>query len=176
MADTIRTIGELNQQFADNIVGMCAPQDIRDLLVSLMVHGEIGSGAKAAITLAAGYQALDFNVAGAIGRGLTVDTVNKRINGIPVNMGAEVTLEVLFTGAANTTYDFAVIKNGSPVARLSGSCRNVTVAQGGSIVMSSSLDLAAGDTLQAAVRPTAGGTPTFTLFRGVLRVRRIAIE
>jgi hypothetical protein len=175
MPDTIRTLNQLNQQLSDVGEVPVAPQDLRDLFVSLMVHGEIGSGAKAAITLAAGYQAMDFNVAGVISRGLTVDTANKRITGIPVSIGAEVTLEVLFTGAANTTYDFAVTKNGSPVARLSGSVRVVTVAQGASINMSSSLDLAPGDILQAAVRPAAG-TPTFTLTRGALRVRRIAIE
>lgn len=175
MADTIRTLAQLNQMFADTGEVPVSPQDIRDLFVSLMVHGEIGSGAKAAITLAAGYQALDFNVAGAITRGITADTVNKQLSTIPVNLGAEVTIEVLFNGAANTTYDFAVLRNGSPIARLSGSCRIVNVAQIGFISMSAALDLAANDVLQAAVRPAAG-TPTFTLLRGALRLRRIAIE
>jgi hypothetical protein len=175
MADTIRTLGQLNQMFADTGDSLVSPQDVRDLFVSLMVHGEIGSGAKAAITLAAGYQTLDLTVAGAISRGLTVDTVNKRLSGVPVNLGAEITLEVLFNGAANTTYDFAVLKNGVAVPRLSGSCRIINVAQIGFIAMSASLDLAAGDTLEAAVRP-ASGTPTFTLLRGALRLRRIAVE
>lgn len=175
MADTIRSLADLNQRFADSGAEDISAQDMRDMFVSLMVHGEIGSGAKGAITLAAGYQAMDFDFAGAISRGLTIDTANKRIADVPVNLGAEVTLEVLFNGAANTTYDFAVIKNGSPVARLSGSCRIVNAAQIGLIVMSAAIDLAAGDVLQAAVRP-ATGTPTFTLLRGVLRCRRIGIE
>jgi hypothetical protein len=175
MADTIRTLAQLNQQFADNTEGVISPQDIRDLFVSLMVHGEIGSGVKAAITLAAGYQSLDLTVAGAVSRGITVDTLNKQLSGIPVNLGAEITLEVLFNGAANTTYDFAVIRNGAVVPRLSGSCRIINAAQIGLIVMSSAIDLAADDVIQAAVRP-ATGTPTFTLLRAALRVRRIAIE
>ena len=175
MADIIRTLAKLNQQFADNTEGVISPNDIRDLFVSLMVHGEIGSGAKAAVALAAGYQPLDFTVAGAVSRGITVDTINKQLSGVPVNLGAEITLEVLFNGAANTTYDFAVFRNGVLLPRLSGSCRIINVAQIGFISMSSAMDLAANDVLHAAVRPAAG-TPTFTLLRGALRVRRIAIE
>jgi hypothetical protein len=179
MADTIRTLAQLNTQFADNTVGICSPQDIRDLMVSLMVHGEIGSLAKSAITLAAGFQPLDFNQAGAVGRGLTIDTANKWIDGISVNMKAEITLEVSFQGANNTTFEFAVFRNpdGTPeqITRLTDNERIFSAAMVGGIKISSALQLNAGDKLQAGVRPVAG-TPSFTLLRGLLRVRRIAIE
>lgn len=177
MPDTIRTLAQLNQMFAGTGDVPVSPQDIRDLFASLMVHGEIGSGAKSAITLATGYQPLDFTVAGNVSRGLTVDTANRWISGVPVNMKAEVTLEVLFQGATNTTFDFAVFRNPdtTPVQeqRVSGSIRIFNAAMIGSLCISAALDLNAGDKLQAAVR---GGAVSFTLLRGALRVRRIAVE
>lgn len=179
MPDTIRTLAELNSQFADNTEGICSPQDIRDLMVSLMVHGEIGSLAKSAITLAAGFQPLDFNQSGAVGRGLTIDTTNKWIADIPVDMKAEITLEVSFQGANNTTFEFAVFRNPDTtpeqILRLTDNERIFSAAMVGTVKISSSLQLNAGDKLQAGVRPAAG-TPTFTLLRGLLRVRRIGVE
>lgn len=179
MPDTIRTIGELNALFADNNQGQCTPQDIRDLMVSMMVHGEIGSGAKSAITLAAGFQPLDFALAGVVSRGLTIDTVNKWIADVPVAMKAEITLEVSFQGANNTTFDFAVFRNPDTapeqLLRVSDSERIFSAAMVGCIKISSSIQLNAGDKLQAGVRP-ATGTPLFTLLRGLLRVRRIGVE
>lgn len=177
MPDTIRTLADLNTLLADNTSEAISPQDIRDLMVSMMVHGEIGSGTKAAITLGTGFQALDFNVAGVVGRGLTIDTVNKVISQIPVAMKTEVTLEVQFTGTSGQTYDFAVFKNPatSPVqiARLDISERIFNAAQRGAVNVSSSVQLAAGDVLQAGVRCNG---QSFTLLRGGLRVRRIGVE
>jgi len=177
MADTIRTLADLNALFGDTGEAPVSPQDIRDLMISQMVYGEIGSGAKASITLGTGYQALDFTVAGNIGRGLTIDTVNKRIEGIPVALKAWVTIEVAFRGAANTTYDFTVFKNpqGSPEQqnRIDISERILNVAQIGKVTATAAIQLAAGDTLQAGVRSNGAA---FELIRGVMRVQRIAIE
>lgn len=176
MPDTIRTLAELNAQFADNTSGVISPQDIRDLMVSLMVHGEIGSLAKAGITLGTGYQALDFDASGAIERGVTVDTANKWIV-VPVAGKYELTLEVSFNGSNNTTYDFTVFKNpdGTPenIARIEDSERLVNAAMIGGVKVSCSLALAAGDKLQAGVRSNGSA---FTLRRGLLRVRRIGVE
>lgn len=179
MPDTIRSLAELNTQFADNVDAAISPQDIRDLMVSLMVHGEIGSLTKGAVVLSTGFQPLDFNQAGAVGRGLTVDTANRWIADIPVDMKVEVTLEVSFQGSNNTTFEFAVFRNPntSPeqIQRLSDSERIFSAAMIGTIKMSASLQLNAGDKLQAGVRPVVG-TPSFTLLRGLLRVRRIGVE
>lgn len=174
MADTIKSLADLNTAFSDNVDGIIAPQDIRDLMVSLMVHGEIGSGAKAAITLPTTYQVLDFTVAGVVGRGLTADTVNKRISGVPVDMKAEVTLELSFNGANNTTFDFAVHVNGVAQARVTDSDRIVAITMVGGIKASASLQLAAGDVID--VRGKASAAASFTLLRGLLRVRRIGVE
>lgn len=177
MPDTIRTLAALNTQFADNTQGIIAPQDMRDLFVSMMVYGEIGSGAKSSITLGTGFQALDFTVAGSVGRGLTIDTTNKLISAVPVAMKAWITLEIAFRGTLNTTYDFAVIQNpsGIPVdiARLDISQRILNAAQIATFTVTAAIQLAANDSLQAQVRSNGAA---FELLRGALRVQRIAIE
>lgn len=178
MPDTIRTLAELNFLFRDTAENEeISAQHIRDLMVSLMVHGEIGSGPKSAITLGTPFQALDLNVAGVIGRGLTIDETNKRIANVPVDMKADIALEVLFKGAANTTYEFSVFKNThtTPVqiARMNADERIISAAQIGKISVSAAIQLAAGDTLQAGVR-SAGAS--FELLRGNLKVRRIGVE
>lgn len=177
MPDTIRTLAQLNAQFADNISGICSPQDVRDLMVSLMVHGEIGSGAKAAINLGTSYTLLDFTLAGIVSRGLNIDTVGKRINGIPVVMKAEVSFEMTFLGAVNTTFDFGVHVNGTLAARIVNSCRILAGAtQIGLCTASSQIQLAAGDTIDLRGKSSAAAANNFTLTRGLLRVRRIGIE
>lgn len=174
MADTIRSLADLNQRFADNTLGVISAQDIRDLMVSLMVHGEIGSGAKASITISAAYQPVDLTVAGVVGRGLNVDTANKRINGIPVSMKAAIDAEVNFTGANSTTYDFAVHVNGVAQPRLTASCRIVSATQIGSIHMGSSLQLEPGDLVDLRVK--SSGAVAFVLQRAALRVKRLGVE
>lgn len=176
MPDTIKSLAELNTAFADNTNAAIAPQDIRDLMVSLMVHGEIGSLAKSAITLGTGFQALDFNQSGAIERGITVDTVNKWLV-IPIAGKYEIVFEVSFNGANNVTYDFGVFKDSgsgfAAIARLDDSDRIVSAAMIGGCKVSCSMALAAGDKIQAGVRSNGA---TFTLRRGLLRVRRIGVE
>lgn len=177
MSDTIRTLAALNTQFADNTSAVIAPQDIRDLMVSMMVYGEIGSAAKAAITLGTGFQAMDFNLAGNVGRGLTVDTTNKWLSGVPVDMKAKVRLEVSFQGTNNTTFDFAVFRNPDTapeqLLRVSDSDRIVSATMMGGITIEAAIQLNAGDKLQAGVR---GNGASFTLLRGRLYVERIAVE
>lgn len=179
MADTIRSLAELNQLFANNTEGAITEQELRDLMVSLMVHGEIGSLAKSAITLSSGFQPLDFNAAGAVGRGLTIDTTNKWIADVPVDMKAEITLEVSFQGSNNNTFEFAVFRNPDTapeqIQRLTDNERIFSAAMVGAVKISAALQLSAGDKLQAGVRPVSG-TPSFTLLRGLLRVRRIGVE
>lgn len=176
MPDTIRTLAELNQQFADLGEVPVNTQDIRDLMVSLMVHGELGSLAKAAITLGTGFQALDFNQSGAIERGITVDTTNKWVT-IPVSGKYELTFEVSFNGANNQTYDFGVFKDSgagfAAIVRMDDSERIVNAAMIGGVKASCSMQLEANDKLQAGVRCNG---QTFTLRRGLLRVRRIGVE
>lgn len=176
MPDTIRTLAELNTLFADLGDVPVSTQDIRDLMVSLMVHGELGSLAKAPITLGTGFQALDFNQSGAIERGITVDTVNKWMT-IPVAGKYEIVLEASFNGANNVTYDFGVFRDSgsgfAAIARLDDSDRIVSAAMIGGVKVSCSMALTAGDKLQAGVR--ANGA-SFTLRRGLLRVRRIGVE
>lgn len=177
MADTIRSLAELNAQFADNGLGAITPQDIRDLVVSQMVHGEIGSGAKANITLGVGYQPLDLTVAGVVGRGLTVDVANRWLADMPVDLKALVTCEVCFRGAAGNNYNFSVFRNPSTAPEQQGRLtRTLRVSAAGQIVThswSTSLQLLAGDTVQMGVQ---GDGLAFELLFGLLRVQRIGAE
>lgn len=175
MPDTIRTLAELNQMFADNTQGVVSPQDMRDLFVSMMVHGEIGSGAKSAITLSTSFALLDLTLAGAIGRGFTVDTVNKRLADTPVVLKAQVEFELDFNGATNTTYEAAVFINGVQNQRLTGQDRIVSANQIGHISFGTSIQLAANETIDARIRALSG-TPSFTLLRCSLKARRIGVE
>jgi hypothetical protein len=53
MADTARTLAELQVLLADNTIGAISPQDIRDMLVSLVsIHGEITLNAPATTPIA----------------------------------------------------------------------------------------------------------------------------
>lgn len=179
MPDTIRSLAELDALFADNSVAAITPQDVRDLMVSQMVHGEIGSGAKASITLGTGYQPVVLDVPGAVGRGLTVDTANRRLADVPVPMKAMVYAEVYFRGQQNRDYTIAVWKNthdlpnAQRVDRLTRPARILSAAQIGVVVMSTSMQLQAGDSLQLGVQSDGS---TFELLFGVLRVQRIGVE
>lgn len=175
MPDTIKTLAQLNQDFGDNTVGQVSPQFIRDLMVSMMVHGEIGSAAKASITLPAApnFAVVDLNVAGVAARGITVDTVNKRLADVPVAMKAHVTAELWFRGTNGTTYDIAVFQNGSQVQRLTRQARIVNAAQIPEAYMGATIQCAANDTFDLRVR--AGGA-AFELLFGVLRLQRIGVE
>lgn len=175
MPDTIRTLAELNAMFADTGANKVAPQDMRDLTVSTMPYAEIGSGQKAAITLTNGFVPLDFTVAGVWEFGFAVDTVNKWIAGTPCDMKVQVRLEMLFQGSNNTTFNFAVFRNPDTtpdqIVRLNTACRIFNAAQLGIAVASASIQLQAGDKLQAQV--SAAGS--FTLHRGALIVGRLGV-
>jgi len=178
MADTIRSIDDLNTRLADNGLGKITPQDLRDMMVSQMVHGEIGSGAKAAITLTGtNYRTLDLTVGGAVERGVNADPANKIIAGVPVRMKAIVHCEVCFRGAQNTAYEFSVFRNPltTPVQqdRLTRTLRPTAAADIVAHTWSTSLQLEAGDSLQFGVK---GNGATFELLFAVLRVQRIGVE
>ena len=178
MADTIRTLAELNSLFADNTSNNISPQDIRDLVVSQMVHGEIGSAAKASKTLGATWEELDFDVAGVFERGLNVDVVNKWIDQITVDLKAVLTIEVFFKGTAGQSYDFTVFKDpaGTPsnitrVQRLDLAVVNASQTVHAS--WSVGVQLSANDVLQPAVR---SASQDFELLFGLFRVQRIGVE
>lgn len=174
MADTIRTLDELNVLLRDNGQEELSAQDIRDLMISQMVHGEIGAIGNDEITLGSGWQTVDLDTAGVVHRGLTLNTTDHRIEDVPVAMKADVQVHVTFLGADGESYDFAVFKNGGP-SQVVGAARTL-VGNGARSVMgtwSVAVQLAADDTLQLGVRSSGNA---FTLNNGLLRVRRIAVE
>lgn len=179
MADTIRSISELNTLLQDNVTGSLTEQDIRDLMVSMMVHGEIGSGAKAAITTTGAWQALDLDVAGVFERGLNIDIVNKWIDSVPVTMKAVLTMEVFFKGTVGQDYDFTVFSDpaGTPVniTRMQRTgFRVLNADQTIHATWSVGVQLSANDVLQPAVRSTASND--FEMLFGLFRIQRIGVE
>lgn len=177
MADTIRSLSELNALLADNTSGSISPQDVRDLMVSQMVHAEIGSQGQTQETLGTGWQAVKLDIAGAFARGVAADTTNHKITGTPVLLKAEVACEIVFRGGDGVNYEFAVFKNpdGTPeqLTRF-----NRTLTGRGSTERtvhswSAGIQLAAGDEIQMAVRSNGND---FKLDFGRLSLRRIGVE
>jgi len=175
MADTIRTLAELNTLLADNTSGDITPQDIRDLMVSMMVHAEIGALDNSPITLGSGWETVDLDTAGAAKRGADVDLVNHRITSIPVACKGQVHWEAEFKGAAATLYEFAVYRNGGPT-QVIGLYRRAYVPTadhivhvGGTVTAYLSQD----ETLELAVKASGA---SFELLSAVLRIDRIGVE
>ena len=175
--DTIRTLAELNALLADNVAADISPQDLRDLMISQMVHAEIGSGAKASGALSAGWNTLDLNVDGVAKRGADTDLANHRITSIPVEMKATLTYDVSFKGVAGQTYEFTVWTNSEPtpvqINRVDREERILNGTQVGKVFALATVQLSADDTLELAVK---SATNDFELLFAVMRVQRIGVE
>ena len=176
MADTIRTLAELNTMLADNTAGDIDAQDLRDMMVSLMCHAEIGSTGQVQEVLAAGWQAVKLDQAGAFQRGFTLDAPNMKITGTPVDMKVIVSCEVVFRGTLDEDFEITVFKNpdGTPaqIDRLNRTLTGLgTTRQAAS--WETGIALSAGDELQMAVRSSGSD---WKLDFGRLAVRRIGVE
>lgn len=176
MVDTIRSLSELNALLADNTQQNISPQDLRDLMISLMCHAEIGSTGQTQEVLGAGWTAIKLDQDGAFKRGFDTDLVNYKIISTPVNMKVIVSCEVVFRGTDATDFELTVWKNpsGTPVQlnRL-----NRTIAGRGTqrvaISWETGVQLSQGDELQLAVRSNGSD---WKLDFGRLAVRRIGVE
>jgi hypothetical protein len=177
MADTIRTLVELNSLLADNTGGAISPQDVRDLMVSMMVHAEIGGRDKASVSLSSGWNTLDLDEDGVAKRGFTTDLTNHRVGGTPVAMKATLHWDVTFRGVVGEDYEFTVWRNGgtSPeeVVRVYRQMRILNASQVGHLSAEATVQCIQGDTFELAVR---SGTNGFELLFGVLRLERIGVE
>jgi len=174
MADTIRTLDELNVLLRDNGQEELSAQDIRDMVVSQMVHGEIGATGNSEITLGGSWQTVDLDTAGVIKRGVTLNTTAHRIEAIPVDLKAVVSVDVLFLGAAGESYEFVVYRDGGP-AQVIGAARTLHGAGATRVAYSWSVaaQLSQNETLELAVK-SAGNV--FTLLNALLRVQRVGVE
>lgn len=176
--DTIRTLSELNALFADNDSEGISPQDLRDLMISQMVHGELGSGAKSAIVLDSGWNKIILDTAGVISRGVVLDTANSRITDIPCNLKAVITCEIIFKGTTGNNYDFAVWRNAATtdpdrLTFLNRTLHVVAAAQTVAHSWSTAVQLLEGDTIEFAVN---SGTNSFEVLFAMLRLQRIGVE
>lgn len=176
MPDTIRSLSELNSLLADNGTQNIGAQDVRDLMVSQMVHAELGTLGQALETLGTGWQAVKLGTAGAFQRGATVDTVNFKITGIPVDLKAVLELEVVFQGIDGQDYEFTVWKNPDGTPEQQTRFNRTLTGKGTQTVQHSwkaGIQLSQNDELQFAVRSNSND---FKLDFGRMAIQRIGVE
>jgi len=178
MADTIRNKQDLNVLLRDNGNNELSAQDIRDILVSMNVHGQIGSVGADSITLDTGWNTVVFDAANSLKRGVTLNTTDYRIEDVPVDMGVDLFYSVDFKGAVDTDYEFVIYKNGatSP-ARVPGTSRTKRVVDADEIVTVScgpiAVNLDQDDTIELAVN---AGAVSFEVLSGLLKLKRLGVE
>ena len=172
MADTIRTLAELNQLLADNTQGSITPQDIRDILASMNVHAEIGAAGPGS-NVGTEWEKVLLDREGTFERGFIVDTVNNRIGSTPCRMKVLVQCEVLFETdlvALGRTLDVTVFKNDSQLPEL----RRTFYSQGGH---SWAVGVQAQTDDYFDMRVRASENDTFVqASRALLRIQRIGVE
>ncbi len=170
MPDTIRTIGELNALLSDNVSGDISAQDLRDVLVSMNVHTEIGRGSLST-SLGMAYVKVPMTIVGAFERGFVADVASDAITATPVNMKALVSVEVQIDDIqVNRNATFSVFINGAEETR---STRSFNAA--GHYSWGLGVQLAQNDTID--LRAHANGASTsIDIDMALLRAQRIGIE
>lgn len=180
MADTIRTLAELNSLLADNVGGVISAQDIRDLVQSTLVHGVIGVLDNAVLTAATTTPANpDLFASELHARHIVTDvatnywvqtpselTTAKYILGFEVNLVGQ---------SADGLFTFALYKNGS--TKINQTERAVSISGTDSYQVSLSIPgvtLAGGDTVELAVK--ADGNKNILISNGSLSIQRLGVE
>ena len=170
MPDTIRTIGELDSLLADNVTGDISAQDLRDVLVSMNVHTEIGRG-PLSTSIGTAYVQVPMTAAGTFERGFLADVAGDQISQTPVALKAMVNVEVQITALQNgRTVDFAVFVSG---VEMLNTLRTFDIE--GHYSWGLGLQLAQNDTIDLRVKASAANTSIDVDFV-LLRAARIGIE
>lgn len=167
MADTVRTLAALKTLLADNTTGLISPQDLRDLLVSLIPgHGSIYISAPAATTIA---QAGTFVKAAGTTTAAHLDTAfdmpaDNRLRYVGATaVHATVSVTLSFTCAGNNQdLAFQIHKNGDPVTGSHISVKIGTGTDERSTALHVDADLAQNDYLEVWIT-NATGTAAVTL-------------
>jgi len=112
---TIRTRAQLDTILADNIIGAISPADIRDVLDSTDLIGEIKTvdGSTAQASLSTTPVKLTCFAANGVNKGVTPDHTNDKLT---IDAGGdgdyEVAIQLSFSGSNSTGFTFKVRKNG----------------------------------------------------------------
>lgn len=170
MADTIRTKAELISLLADNSTEDISPQNLRDMLVSYHIFGELGfvNNSTAMSTLPAGWNVVPLDQAGP-SQGVTLDTTNNLIQ-VNVDGNYRVGYAFSWTGPKNQLFDFGVLKNGSIVSRTRRQDGITVLTEIRNLSGSGTLDLLSTDEIQLGVQSPGND---FTLKFGGLRIERL---
>lgn len=171
MVDTVRTKAALQTLLADNTTGDISPQDLRDMLVSIMgVYGgiHIEGGVTGQAVVAATPELLTEWLANGVADGVTPDFTADNIT-IDNNGVYQIEFAISLEGIAGAVFEFHLRKNGVDTAH---GCQIKTANNDTrSTVFSNQLALVATDVLTIWVESDIGGT--FTVNHGDLNVRRI---
>lgn len=171
MADTKRTLPELQALLADNTAGDISPQDLRDMLVSIMgVYGSIViTAGVTGQTIASGVaeQMTEWTTDG-ISSGCTPAFASDQIT-IDNSGDYEIGFQCGFQGITNCTFEFTLYKNG--VTAAVGTQRKTSNADVGSCSFVCQITLAATDVLSIWVEGDQNGT--FIVAESQLAVKRI---
>lgn len=174
MADTIRSKTELLALLADNTTGDISPQDMRDILVSLMgVYGEMlivnSSTAQTGITTTP--ELMTGWTKNGVSNGVTLDYLNNQIT-VLYNGVYSISLGVSFSGTLNTEFLLHLRVDG--VEQDEGLHRVIgTGGDVGSAGFTALKTLTAGQILTIYVASDDAGGSSFTPVDAQLRVVRV---
>ena len=172
MADTIRTIQELNQQFADNTTGDIAAQDIRDLMASMMIHSEILRDTPLTATVGTDWTVMPATKEGVFERGFVANVPENRIEQTPVRLKALMYVEVYLSSlTAGRSLEVGVFLNGT--TQVSQMTRNLS--QPGHYNWSGGVQLQQNDFMDLRGRADQAGTDIGVDYY-VFRAIRLGIE
>lgn len=172
MVDQIRTKAQILTDINDNNIEDISPQNIRNLLISYLVFGEIGmiDNTTEQTALPAGMNVVPLDQA-APSQGVTANTVDNRLE-VEVDGQYRVTFEASYKGSTSSRFTLGVLKNGSVINRSKRRDTPTDVAEERNIMGSCTIDLTPLDNVQLGVQvQPAGGN--FTFISGGLRIERI---
>jgi hypothetical protein len=174
MADTARSLSDLQALLADNATGDISPQDLRDFLVtSLGVYGGIyvSDGAAAQGSIDTSYTKITGFAGDAASSDTTpdhtADTITIGVTGIYFVMA-----NLSFSGTASVTFSVALYSQG--VEQDIHFAR--TISTGGDVGaagLSGLISLTAADVLDLRIKASSGSGRSITLVQGNFSVRMV---
>jgi hypothetical protein len=160
---TIRDKAELDALFADNSTGDISPQDLRDLVDSLMgVYGglRMANNSTGQTVATNTPEVLTEWTSNAVSNGLTPDYTNDNVT-IDYDGVYKLHFYVSFEGVTGDTFRFYIYKNGSITSPPIQCRRKTSSADVGSTSLGATMSLVDGDVLTVWVESDANGTPVF---------------
>ena len=155
---------------ADNATEDITPQNLRDMLHSYHIFGEIGmiNNTTAMTNLPAGWNAVPLDQAGPA-QGVTVDAINHLL-GVDVDGQYRVEYMMSYSGTTAQKFRFCILKNDAEVGRTERQDTTTANQEIRNVSGSGTLNLTSTDEIKLGVRSSGND---FTLRFGGLRIERL---